>query len=87
MRPRTDGQNNLFDKGKEAWERTNDFEKRITKVKQELRDKYQPRLNREKNWFKRQLIKIQFLIELFKIERFSSTIAHIFFLATVKLAF
>jgi hypothetical protein len=66
MRPRTDRQNNLFDRGKEAWERTNDFEKRISKVKQELRDKYQARLNREKNWFKRQLIKIQFLIELKK---------------------
>lgn len=65
MKPGTDRQN-LFDRGKEAWERTDDFKKRIDQVKQDLRDKYQVRLNSERNWFKRQLIKIQFLIELNK---------------------
>jgi hypothetical protein len=66
MEPGTDRQNNLFDKGKEAWERTDDFKKRIDKVKQALHDKYQVRLSSERNWFKRQFIKLRFLIELKK---------------------
>jgi hypothetical protein len=66
MKLGTDKQNNLFDGGKETWERTEEFKKRINTVRQEVRDKYQVRLDSERNWFRRQLIKLQFLMELKK---------------------
>jgi hypothetical protein len=66
MKLGTDKQNSLFDRGKETWERTEEFKKRINTVRQEVRDKYQVRLDSERNWFRRQLIKLQFLIELKK---------------------
>ncbi len=66
MRPKTEKQNNLFDRGQEAWERTDEFKKRVNKVREELHDKYQALIDNERNWFKRQVIKIKFLIELKK---------------------
>jgi hypothetical protein len=66
MKLGTDKQNKLFDRGKETWERTEEFKKRIITIRQEVRDKYQVRLESERNWFRRQLIKLQFLIELKK---------------------
>jgi hypothetical protein len=59
-------QTNLFNRGKEAWEQTKDFQTKINAVTQEVRNKYQVLLSAERNWFKRQIIRIQMLIELKK---------------------
>lgn len=66
MKPKAEKLINIIDKGKEAWEQTAEFKRRGINAREELRDKYQPLINDEKNWFKRQVIRVQFLIELKK---------------------
>lgn len=66
MKTGKDNQNNLFDNGRQTWERTNAFRKKTEEVKLELKNKRELRLRTEKNWFKRQLIRLQYFIELKK---------------------
>ena len=57
---KTKGQNNLIEEGKNSWESTDEFNKKVREISQELSDKYSLILSDEKNWFKRLLIKIRF---------------------------
>ena len=57
---------NLIDKGKDNWEKIDEFNRKVNEIKQELLDKYSPVLSTEKNWFKRQLIKIPLWLEMKK---------------------
>jgi hypothetical protein len=54
---------NLIDRGKVNWERTDEFKKKVSEIRQELLDKYKPLLSSEKNWFKLLLIKIRIWLE------------------------
>lgn len=55
---KTKGQNNLIDEGKDNWERTDEYNKKVNEIRRDLSEKYSPMLLTEKNWFKRLLIRI-----------------------------
>ena len=57
---KTKGQNNLIDEGKDNWERTDEYNKRVREISQEVSEKYIRILSAEKNWFKKLLIRIRF---------------------------
>jgi hypothetical protein len=64
---------NLIEEGKANWEKTIEFNKKVDAIRQEILVKYNLMLFRERNWFKRQLIMFQRMIELKKrIEEISS---------------
>ncbi len=64
---------NLIDEGKDNWESTDEFNKKVDEIKRELSDKYSLVLSTEKNWFKRLFIKIRLWLELKKrIDELSS---------------
>ena len=55
---------NLIDEGKDNWESTDEFNKKVNEIRRELLDKYSLVLSTEKNWFKRQFIKIRLWLEI-----------------------
>ena len=61
-----EGRLNLIVDGKDNWENTNDFEKKVHDIRLELSEKYSLILSAEKSWFKRLLIKIRQMIEMNK---------------------
>jgi len=64
---------NLIDAGKDNWESTDEFNKKVNALRQELLHKYSPSLSTEKNWFKRQIITIRLWLEIKKrIDELSS---------------
>ena len=73
MKTKQTGQINLFDGGKQNWEKTDSFKSKVDEMKKELRDKYSLTLLKERNWIKRLLIKFRLMIEIRKrIEELSS---------------
>ena len=65
--------NNLIDGGKDNWERTDEYNKKVNAIRRELLDKYSLVLSTEKNWFKRLFIEIRLWLELKKrIDELSS---------------
>ena len=64
----------LIDEGKDNWERTDEFKKKVNEIKREVSDKHQRLLLAEKNWFRRLLIKIRIWVETKKrIDEVSSS--------------
>jgi hypothetical protein len=73
MKIKTKRQTSLIDEGKDNWERTDEFNKKVNEIRQGLLDKYKPLLLSEKNWFKRLIIKIRIWFEMKKrIDELSS---------------
>jgi hypothetical protein len=64
---------NLVVEGKDNWENTDEFNKKVDKIKRELLDKYSLVLSTEKNWFMRLFIKSRLWLEVKKrIDELSS---------------
>ena len=64
---------NLVDGGKDEWEMTEEYRKTVTRIVEEVSDKYSILLTNEKNWIKRLLIKVRLEIEIKrKIDALSS---------------
>jgi hypothetical protein len=73
MKTKTTRPINLIDEGKANWESTDEFNKKVNEIRRELLDKYSAVLSTEKNWFKRQFIKIRLWFEVKKrIDELSS---------------
>ena len=73
MKTKTTQPNSLIEEGKDNWERTDEFNRKVNEISRELLDKYSLVLSTEKNWFKRQIIKIRLWLELKKrIDELSS---------------
>jgi hypothetical protein len=73
MKTNQTGQTNLIDGGKENWEKTNEFKSKVAEIKKELEDKYSLTLLNERNWLRRLLIQVRFMVEMRKrIEQISS---------------
>jgi len=73
MKIKTTRQINLIEQGKNNWESTTEFNKRVDEIRRNVLDKYSPILSTEKNWFKRQIINIRLWLEMKKrIDELSS---------------
>lgn len=73
MKIKTRVKSNLIEEGKNNWENTDEFNKKINEIRRDLSQKYLPILSNEKNWFKRLLIRIRFWREKSKkIDELSS---------------
>ena len=73
MKIKTTQPNNLIEEGKNNWERTDEFNKKVNEINRELLDKYSLVLSTERNWFKQQIIKIRLWLEMKKrIDELSS---------------
>lgn len=57
---------NLIEQGKGNWEKTDEFNKKVNEIRREVSGKYSLILSTEKNWFKRQIIKIRLWLEMKK---------------------
>ncbi len=63
----------MIKRGRENWENTNMFQKKVDEIKKMLTDKYALSILNEKSWLKRLLLKIKLQIEIRKkIEELSS---------------
>lgn len=56
----------LIHEGKDNWEHTSEFRKRMNEIRRDLSDKYALLLSKENNWFKRLLIRFRHVIEMKK---------------------
>ena len=73
MKTKTTQPNNLIDEGKANWESTDEYNKKVNEIRRELLQKHSSVLSTERNWFKRQIIKIRLCLELKKrIDELSS---------------
>ncbi|MEP1087550.1 hypothetical protein [Algoriphagus sp.] len=54
----------IFEGGKEGWESSGEFRKKIHQLKRQIQDKYKPELSLEKNWFKRLILKTRIWLEI-----------------------
>lgn len=55
---------NLVDGGKDEWEMTEEYRNNVTRIVNEVSDKYSALLTNEKNWIKRLLLKIRRTVEI-----------------------
>ena len=54
----------LIDGGKDEWEMTEEYRKTVTRIVEEVSDKYSLLLTNEKSWIKRLLIRVRLQIEI-----------------------
>ncbi len=66
MKTKQSEQNNLVEGGRENWEGTDEFQRKVEEIVKELTAKYSPALSNERNWAKRLLIKVRLKIEIRK---------------------
>jgi hypothetical protein len=64
MKTNTNRQASIFEGGKESWERTSEFRRKVTQLKKQLQDDYEPELSGEKNWFKLMIIKTRIWLDI-----------------------
>ncbi|WP_146260505.1 hypothetical protein [Algoriphagus chordae] len=57
MKINTNRQAGIFEGGKESWEKTAEFRKKVAQMKKQLQDKYEPDFSSQKNWVKRLILK------------------------------
>jgi len=73
MRTRQTRPINLIEGGREKFERTREFRRKVGEIRKELTDKYSLTILNEKNWLKRLIIKFKLQLEIYKrIEELSS---------------
>jgi hypothetical protein len=56
----------LTAEGKDTWESTGEYNKKVSEIKRELIDKYSHVLSSEKTWFRRLFIKLRLWMEIRK---------------------
>ena len=64
MKINTNPKTSFFEGGKESWEKSAEFRKKVTQLKKQLQDKYEPDFSSEKNWLKRLILKTRIWVEM-----------------------
>jgi hypothetical protein len=64
MRTKRPGRSNLIEGGKETFENTDEFNRKVQQIKKDVRDQYSLSLSHERNWAKRILIIIRRELEI-----------------------
>ena len=64
MKTKQEGKSNLIEGGRARLENTNEFQRKVEEIKNEVRDKCSQALLNEKNWIKRILIIVRRQIEI-----------------------
>ncbi|MFC5624018.1 hypothetical protein [Algoriphagus winogradskyi] len=59
-------QSRIFEGGKESWESSAEFKKRIYQLKRQILEKYELDLSSEKNWYKRLIHKTRMWLEIWR---------------------
>lgn len=64
MKHNTKQKVSIFEGGKENWERSAEFRKRIHQLKRQIQDKHEPDFSSENNWFKRLILQTRIWLEM-----------------------
>lgn len=64
MNKKMDEKIRIIADGRERFERTTEFERKVTEIKKEVKDKYSLILLEERSWIKRLVIRIKLNVEI-----------------------
>ena len=67
----------LFEGGRDEFERTSEFMNKVEEIRKDLTDKYSQKLSNERNWVRRFIIKIKLEIEIRKSVRALSSLKNL----------
>lgn len=67
----------IIEEGRHIWEQTEEYNKRVQELRQQLDTKYEILIKSERKWFKKQIIRIKYIFDLKKEKNKISSIRNL----------